>query len=87
MWYFLFSQAPRSGSTEISDEVYGSVLIANSEITDQVLLRSDGLPTYHLAVVVDDHHMDISHVLRGKASVLIAYGVLIVLCGVHQVDT
>lgn len=61
---------PESGSTMISDEVYGQVDLVNSEIDDQVLLKSDGTPTYHLASVVDDHCMEISHVLRGEVYTL-----------------
>lgn len=57
---------PLTGSSEISDVVYGKVVFPNSSITDQILLKSDGGPTYHLASVVDDHCMEISHVLRGE---------------------
>jgi len=53
------------GETMIDDLVQGRVTVANSEIDDFVLLRSDGTPTYMLAVVVDDHDMGISHVIRG----------------------
>src|SRR5271165_5452209 len=56
---------PESGSTSFDDAVFGRVEFANSEIEDFVLLRSDGVPTYHLSVVVDDLDMRISHVLRG----------------------
>ena len=56
---------PESGSTAFDDAVFGRVEFANSEIEDFVLLRSDGGPTYHLSVVVDDLDMRISHVLRG----------------------
>ncbi|MEK7139411.1 MAG: glutamate--tRNA ligase [Patescibacteria group bacterium] len=54
-----------AGSTTLPDLVWGEVTIANATIDDQVLLKADGFPTYHLAVVVDDHLMNISHVLRG----------------------
>jgi glutamyl-tRNA synthetase len=54
-----------NGSTAIEDAVFGRVEFANSEIEDFVLLRSDGVPTYHLSVVVDDLDMRITHVLRG----------------------
>lgn len=53
------------GATEFRDEVYGKVRFENEQLEDFVLLRSDGVPTYHLAVVVDDKEMDISHVIRG----------------------
>ena len=56
---------PEGGSTAFDDAVFGRVVFANSEIEDFVLLRSDGVPTYHLSVVVDDLDMRISHVLRG----------------------
>jgi hypothetical protein len=64
-------QAPLTGSTEISDKVFGRVVLRNSDIADQVLMRSDGVPTYHLASVVDDHCMEISHVLRGEVCTVI----------------
>ena len=49
------------------DLVYGPVTFAHHQVDDQVLLKSDGYPTYHLANVVDDHLMRITHVLRGEA--------------------
>jgi len=58
-------KAPREGETVIGDLVQGRVTVANNEIDDFVLLRSDGTPTYMLAVVVDDHDMGITHVIRG----------------------
>jgi glutamyl-tRNA synthetase len=58
-------KAPQDGETRIHDLVQGDVTVANSELDDMVLLRSDGTPTYMLSVVVDDHDMDISHVIRG----------------------
>ena len=54
------------GETLFMDAVRGAIKIANSEVDDQVLLKSDGFPTYHLAVVVDDHLMNITHVIRGE---------------------
>jgi nondiscriminating glutamyl-tRNA synthetase len=53
------------GETHFKDTVYGHVRVDNASLDDQVLLKSDGFPTYHLAVVVDDHLMEITHVLRG----------------------
>ncbi len=53
------------GSTEFNDLVHGSTTFQNSEIEDFVILRSDGTPTYQIAVVVDDHDMNITHVIRG----------------------
>lgn len=58
-------KAPIEGETTIHDKVQGSVSIKNSELDDMVLLRSDGTPTYMLAVVVDDHDMGITHIIRG----------------------
>jgi glutamyl-tRNA synthetase len=56
---------PEGGSTAFDDAVFGRVEFANSEIEDFVLLRSDGVPTYHLSVVVDDIDMRMTHILRG----------------------
>ena len=58
-------KAPRESETVIEDLVQGSVRVANSELDDMIILRSDGTPTYLHAVVVDDHDMAISHVIRG----------------------
>ena len=58
-------KAPREGETRIKDRVQGEVTVANEELDDMVLLRADGTPTYMLAVVVDDHDMGITHVIRG----------------------
>ena len=58
-------KAPRHGETVIDDGVQGRVRLANEQLDDMVLLRSDGTPTYMLSVVVDDHDMDITHVIRG----------------------
>ncbi|MFZ4620196.1 MAG: glutamate--tRNA ligase, partial [Bacteroidota bacterium] len=57
---------PDDGELKFHDEVRGDVTFAFNTLDDQVLLKSDGFPTYHLAVVVDDHTMDISHVIRGE---------------------
>ncbi|NIJ28925.1 glutamyl-tRNA synthetase [Sphingomonas insulae] len=58
-------KAPREGATTIQDRVQGSVTVQNAELDDLILLRSDGTPTYMLAVVVDDHDMGVTHVIRG----------------------
>ena len=58
-------KAPREGETVIDDQVQGRVTVQNAELDDMVLLRSDGTPTYMLAVVVDDHDMGVTHVVRG----------------------
>lgn len=57
---------PRSGETLVPDALRGLVTYDNSQSDDQVLLKTDGLPTYHLANVVDDHHMAITHVIRAE---------------------
>src|SRR5690242_14346275 len=56
---------PDEGSTGFDDAVFGRVEFANSELEDFVLLRSDGVPTYHLSVVVDDLDMRMTHIVRG----------------------
>jgi len=58
-------KAPREGETVVDDKVQGRVVFANKELDDLIILRSDGSPTYNLAVVVDDHDMGITHVIRG----------------------
>ena len=58
-------KAPTEGETTIDDQVQGAVTVQNAELDDFVLLRSDGTPTYMLAVVVDDHDMGVTHVIRG----------------------
>lgn len=56
---------PKDGETTYSDEVFGDITVPNSDLDDNVLLKSDGMPTYNLANVVDDHLMGITHVIRG----------------------
>ena len=58
-------KAPRDGATTIRDLVQGPVTVDNAELDDLIILRADGTPTYNLAVVVDDHDMGITHVIRG----------------------
>ncbi len=57
---------PREGSTTFRDIVYGDITVDNAELEDQILLKSDGMPTYNFANVVDDHLMGITHVIRGN---------------------
>jgi glutamyl-tRNA synthetase len=57
---------PEHGETKWNDLIRGEVIFKNDDVDDQVLIKSDGYPTYHLAVVVDDHEMNISHVIRGE---------------------
>jgi glutamyl-tRNA synthetase len=63
--YAIRIRAPLEGETVIRDRVQGDVVIRNSELDDMICLRSDGTPTYMLAVVVDDHDMGVTHVIRG----------------------
>ena len=58
-------KAPQQGETIIEDQVQGNVKFKNDQLDDMVLLRGDGTPTYMLSVVVDDHDMGISHIMRG----------------------
>ena len=58
-------KAPQDGATVIRDRVQGDVTIGNDQLDDMILLRSDGTPVYMLAVVVDDHDMGVTHVIRG----------------------
>ncbi|MBS0522381.1 MAG: glutamate--tRNA ligase [Proteobacteria bacterium] len=58
-------KAPQSGKTVIQDAVQGEVTVENAQLDDMILLRADGTPTYMLAVVVDDHDMGVTHVIRG----------------------
>jgi len=58
-------KAEREGESVIEDAVQGRVVVKNAELDDMILLRSDGTPTYMLAVVVDDHDMGVTHVIRG----------------------
>ena len=63
--YVIRIKAPTEGTTVIHDEVQGDVTIRNDQLDDMILLRSDGTPVYMLAVVVDDHDMGVTHVIRG----------------------
>ncbi|MDE4131653.1 glutamate--tRNA ligase [Phaeobacter sp. QD34_3] len=63
--YVVRIKAPQEGTTVIHDEVQGDVTIRNDQLDDMILLRSDGTPVYMLAVVVDDHDMGVTHVIRG----------------------
>ena len=63
---YVIRQKIPEGSTTFHDAVYGDITVDNSELDDQVLLKSDGLPTYNFANVVDDHLMGITHVVRGS---------------------
>ncbi|MCE2716128.1 MAG: glutamate--tRNA ligase [Pseudomonadota bacterium] len=58
-------KSPQEGSLTINDHVQGAVTVQNNQLDDMVLLRADGTPTYMLSVVVDDHDMEITHIIRG----------------------
>jgi glutamyl-tRNA synthetase len=62
--YVIRFKIPREGSTTVHDLIRGEITFAHEELEDLVLLKSDGFPTYHLANVVDDHLMEISHIVR-----------------------
>ncbi len=64
--YVIRQKAPAQGVTGFDDLVYGHIEVPNSEIEDQILLKTDGMPTYNFANVVDDHLMGITHVIRGS---------------------
>lgn len=63
--YVVRQKMPLTGSTTFSDAVFGDITVENSELTDQILIKSDGYPTYNFANVIDDHTMGITHVVRG----------------------
>ena len=64
--FVIRQKMPETGTTSFHDEVYGDITVDNSELDDQILIKTDGLPTYNFANVIDDHLMKISHVVRGK---------------------
>lgn len=64
--FVIRQKMPLEGTTTFVDEVYGEITVDNSTLDDQILMKSDGMPTYNFANVVDDHLMQISHVIRGK---------------------
>lgn len=64
--YIIRLKVPKEGSTTFDDLVRGKIEFENKLIDDQVLVKADGFPTYHLASVVDDHYMEITHVIRGE---------------------
>jgi glutamyl-tRNA synthetase len=74
-------KAPKQGETMIDDLVQGRVAVPNAELDDFVLLRSDGTPTYMLAVVVDDHDMGVTHVIRGDDHLNNAFRQLAIIDG------
>ncbi len=63
--YVVRFKSPETGEVTINDHLFGNVLVQNEELDDFILLRSNGTPTYHFAVVIDDNDTNISHVIRG----------------------
>lgn len=66
MPYVIRQNVPREGQTTFHDEIYGDITVENAELDDMILIKSDGFPTYNFANVVDDHLMEITHVVRGN---------------------
>lgn len=64
--YVIRQNNPTEGTTSFHDELYGDITVDNSELDDMILIKSDGYPTYNFANVVDDHLMEITHVVRGN---------------------
>ena len=64
--YVIRQKMPRDGTTVFDDLVYGRIEVDNSELEDQILIKSDGMPTYNFANVIDDHTMGITHIVRGN---------------------
>ena len=64
--YVIRQNNPTTGTTTFNDVIYGKISVDNSELEDMILIKSDGLPTYNLANVVDDHLMGITHIVRGN---------------------
>jgi len=84
--YVVRIKAPREGETVIDDQVQGTVTVRNEEIDDFVILRSDGTPTYMLAVVVDDHDMGVTHVIRGDDHLNNAFRQLVIIRAMHAIE-
>lgn len=64
--FVIRQKMPKEGKTSFDDAVFGTITVDNEELEDQILLKSDGLPTYNFANVIDDHLMNITHVVRGS---------------------
>jgi glutamyl-tRNA synthetase len=84
--YVIRVKAPRDGETVIDDLVQGTITVSNREIDDFVILRSDGTPTYMLAVVVDDHDMGVTHVIRGDDHINNAFRQLVVIRAMDAIE-
>jgi glutamyl-tRNA synthetase len=79
-------KAPDEGETVIEDQVQGRVSVKNAELDDYIILRSDGTPTYMLAVVVDDHDMGVTHVIRGDDHLNNAFRQLPIIRAMNQIE-
>jgi len=64
--FVIRQKMPDTGTTSFEDAVYGTITVENKDLDDQILIKSDGLPTYNFANVIDDHLMKITHVVRGN---------------------
>ena len=64
--YVIRQKIPRRGTTSFEDEIFGKITVDNATLDDNILLKSDGLPTYNFANVIDDHLMNITHIIRGN---------------------
>jgi len=79
-------KTPEEGETTIEDKVQGSVTVRNEELDDYILLRADGTPTYMLAVVVDDHDMGVTHIIRGDDHLNNAFRQLPIYRAMEQIE-
>lgn len=84
--YTVRLKVPQDGDTVIADAVQGEVRVANRELDDYVLLRADGTPTYMLAVVVDDHDMGVTHIIRGDDHLNNAFRQLPIFRAMHAIE-
>ncbi|MEO0871704.1 MAG: glutamate--tRNA ligase [Pseudomonadota bacterium] len=84
--YTVRLKTPLHGTTTIKDEVQGEVSVANAELDDYIILRADGTPTYMLAVVVDDHDMGVTHVIRGDDHLNNAFRQLPIYRAMHAIE-
>jgi glutamyl-tRNA synthetase len=84
--YVIRLKVPTEGATTIDDAVQGSITVQNAEIDDYILLRSDGTPTYMLAVVVDDHDMGVTHIIRGDDHINNAFRQLPIIRAMNAIE-
>lgn len=84
--YVIRLKVPTEGETVIHDKVQGKVTVKNAEIDDYVLLRADGTPTYMLAVVVDDHDMGVTHIIRGDDHLNNAFRQLPIIRAMNEIE-